>query len=285
MAATLELRRRIRSIRSTRQITKAMELVAASKMRRATEATLASRPYTERSQAILQDLLNSDVPLVHPLLAERPVQKILVLAISSDRGLAGMYNSAVVKKAAQFAQENKAKDVSFIAIGRKVSEGLAHLKLPVLQSYPSFGKAPHPEELYPIQAYVIEAFTKEQFDAVYVIYTQFFSMLRQEAQLVPLLPLHIRREAAIQEQEFVYEPGPSNVLNTVLPRLIEAEIYQMVVESLASEQAARRIAMKNATDNAGDLLDDLTLTFNGIRQGAITQELAEISSGSAALAN
>lgn len=289
MPSTRELRSRIKSVRSTRQITKAMELVATAKMRRATEATLASRPYVHRVSEVLSDLLRKDSGtnfLTHPLLTRRPVQNILVFAISSDRGLAGSYNTNLVKTALEFVrdQQSAGVKVDFITMGKKLERSLTKTKVNLIQSYPHTPTHPTTADILPISLTLRESFLSGQYDQVMVLYTNFNSMLSQEAILAPLLPLQVQMAETIAEaREFLYEPTPTQVLDIILPRLVEVELYQYLQESLASEHASRRMAMKSASDNASDMIDDLTLTYNGIRQGNITREIAEIVGGAAAL--
>jgi len=293
MPSTRELRRRIKSIRSTKQITKALELVSASKMRRATQATLASRPYAETAWEVLRDLAERPgVSLTHPLLVERPVKKVLVIIISSDSGLAGAYDPSVLRTALKFAKEQKAegRTIEFIAIGKKAQHSLLGQGYTILQSYPNKNNRPATKDILPISSFAIHSFKEGDYDQVMLISTRFHSILRQETTLEQVLPLRVPEHAKKNEKplaatELTYEPTPETVLETLLPRLVEVQIYQSLLESLASEHSSRRMAMKNATDNASSVIDDLTLTYNGLRQSAITQELAEITSGAATLAN
>lgn len=289
MPSTRDLRRRIKSVRSTRQITKAMELVATAKMRRATEATLASRPYVQRIAEVLTDLLkkaNRNDEFNHPLLTKRAVKTTLIFAISSDRGLAGSYNTNLVKTALEFTKQQQAAgaEVAFITMGKKLERTLAKTNLNLVQSYPHTPTHPSTADILPIGQALQEGFLSGKYDQVMVLYTNFTSMLSQEAILAPLLPLQIQNTESITEvRDFLYEPTATQVLDIILPRLVEVELYQYLQESLASEHAARRMAMKSASDNASDMIDDLTLTYNGIRQGNITREIAEIVGGAAAL--
>ena len=287
MPSTRELRLRIKSVKSTRQITKAMELVATAKMRKASEATLASRPYVKRAQEVLFDIVRNPVEgLTHPLIADRPVKHTLAFLIASDRGLAGAYDANIGKAVIQLIREQQpGQELSFITMGRRVERLLRKLNVSMIQSYPHTPTHPTSQDLQPISDFMTEGFLSGKYDRVVVLFTNFTSMMVQEAQHVQLLPLRPPKmsEMVLEDREFLYEPSPLAVLNTVLPRLLEAQLYQALEESLASEFAARRIAMKNATDNASDMIDDLTLTYNGVRQGSITQELAEITGGAAAL--
>lgn len=297
MSSTRELRRRIKSVKSTRQITKALELVSAAKMRKASSATLASRPYAGLSWEVLRDLTNKPLDeLQHPLITVRPVEKVLVFLISSDRGMAGAFNTNLVRRAMQFMQEQEAlhRTVHFITMGSKVEVPLAHAGATIVQTYPHTPVHPTTADTQPISHFLTEAFINGTYDHVEVLYTEFFSMLRQDVkmkQLLPLVPPVVGQEMTDTEnrpkqlsgQFFIYEPGVQQVLDYVLPRLVEVQLYQAIQESLASEHSARRMAMKSATDNASDMIDDLTLTYNSVRQSNITREIAEITSGAAAL--
>ncbi len=296
MASTRELRSRIKSVKATRQITKAMELVSTAKMRRASEATLASRPYTMRAWQIIGDLARKPIEgLSHPLTADREVQQVLVFAISSDRGLAGSYSSNLTKAALQLMRErrNLGQTVSFITMGKQVERTLTKAGATIVQSYPHSANHPSAADVQPVSTSMVQGFLNGSYDEVIVLFTNYFSMLRQEATLLKLLPLaptdapeesYAEHESHLADQRFfLYEPSPKAVLDVVLPRLLEARLYQCLQESLASEHAARRTAMQSASDNASDMIDELTLTYNGIRQGNITREIAEITSGAAAL--
>jgi len=280
MPSTRELRRRIASTRSTRQITKALEMVSSAKMRKATQATLAGRPYAERVLRAIRDIAgDGHGEITHPLFkVSSQVEKVLVIAISSSRGLAGGYDANVVKQCLLI------NNASYITIGSKVTTALAGRKLDIIQSYPDLPDKPVSKDILPFAQFALNEFSNGTYQEVQLVYTRFYSMMRQEAHTIQLLPL-IAPEAGSAPREFVCEPDPAAVLNHILPRMIEALLYQSVLESRASEHSARRMAMKSATDNANDMIDDLTLTYNGLRQGAITQELAEISGGAAALTN
>ncbi len=296
MSSTRELRRRIKSVKATRQITKAMELVSTAKMRRASEATLASRPYTMRAWQIVGDLARKPIDgLSHPLTSDREVKNVLIFAVSSDRGLAGSYASNLIKASLQVMRERKAlgQTVRFITMGKQLERSLSKLGAEIIQSYPHSATHPVASDVQPISNTIISSFLNGSYDEVLVLYTNYFTMLRQEASLLKLLPL-VPSEApeesfaehemhVADERFFIYEPSPLAVLDVVLPRLLEARLYQCLQESLASEHASRRMAMQSASDNASDMIDDLTLTYNGIRQGNITREIAEITSGAAAL--
>lgn len=287
MPSTQALRRRIKSVRSTRQITKAMELVSSAKMRRATEATVSSRPYVERAQEVVADLLKQPIEgLSHPLLSDRPVKRILAFVIASDRSLAGSYNVNVAKQAFTLMKDAEAQgqSVDFITMGKKIERFLSRVQASVTQSYAHAATHPTAAHLTSVSTAMTQGFLSGTYDQVMVIYTDFRSLLNQDVKAVQLLPLKSKHTSQVDDNRtFIYEPTPLQALNTILPRLLEAELYQYLQESLASEHASRRMAMKNASDNASDMIDDLTLTYNGIRQSTITRELAEITSGAAAL--
>lgn len=289
MASTRELRRRIKSVKTTRQITKAMELVSSSKMRRASDAALASRPYAESLWQLLRDISGRNhYGVSQPLMTPRPIKTTLIITVASDRGLAGSYNANILKRAVEVAKQETVAghQVQFICLGRRVESGLHRLGYNVVQSYGQFTTAPSSAELGQIGQFAERAFLAGDIDAVILVSTRFYSLLRSEVTAQPLLPLvaPTEQQASPPTHDFAYEPDPATVLAALVPRLVEAQIFQAVVEALAAEHAARRMAMKDATDNASEVIDDLTLTYNSLRQNAITQELAEITSGAAALA-
>ncbi len=285
MAQIQVIRRRIKSVTNTRQITKAMELVAASKMRRAQEATFQSRPYSALISSVVSSLLSLDDAAQHRLFSIRPITNRLIIVVTSDRGLAGAYNSNTLK----LFLENLPKDTStkVIVIGQKGAQFVSRLSnIEILGTYINFPTQPTARDIYPIIRSAISMFEKQEIDSVELIYTRFISTIQQKANLMPLLPIPFleSEETKIAPIEAgLFEPSSQIVLEALLPRYLEAKLYQAVLESIASEQSMRMMAMKNATDNAEELINDLTLTYNGARQAAITQELAEITSGSAAI--
>ena len=287
MASTQLLKSRIRSVKSTRQITKAMQLVAASKMRRAQDATKASAPYTLAARQLLTALSTHTSVKNHPLFVSRPVKTRLLIVIASDKGLAGAYNSNIVRV---YANELLADDKvgirnTTITIGRKAAQFVARIKdTQVLGAYEELPDKPEGSELRAILDSARTLFTSGEVDAVDVIYTDFVSSINQEAKVMRVLPAGFEptTEANVAT-DVTYEPSTEEVVDGVAYRLVSAQIYQALLDSRASEHSMRMMAMKNATDNASDLVDDLTLEMNKARQGAITQELAEISGGVEAL--
>lgn len=287
MANTQALKGRIRSVKSTKQITKAMQLVAASKMRRAQEATKASAPYTAAAHELLANLATKISVKSHPLFQQRPVKTRLLIVIASDKGLAGAFNSNLTRLYAhQLIDDDKAgiKNET-VTVGRKAAHFVSRLKdTEVTGSYQDLPDRPDGSELRAILGTALEAFTSGKVDAVDVIYTKFVSSVVQQAVVQRVLPAgnSVEPAKAMSPPRFhdvLYEPSLEEVLDGVTTRLVGAQLYQALLDSRASEYSMRMMAMKNATDNATDLIDDLTLEMNKARQGAITQELAEISGG------
>ncbi len=283
MTSTRALKTRIRSVKSTKQITKAMQLVAASKMRRAQEADKASAPYTDAASELLTYLGSQGATDLHPLFERRTVRSRLLIVIASDKGLAGAYNSNIVKKYVSELRtdDNEGIKNETIAIGRKVAQFVTRLRdTEIVGVYEDIADRPSGRELRSILDTVIEKFTTGEVDAVDVVYTEFVSSLTQTATIRRLLPAGFSVTDVSQNvRDAAYEPSAEVVLDNVAYRLIGAQIFQAILDAKASEHSMRMVAMKNATDNASDLVDDLTLEMNKVRQGAITQELAEISGG------
>ncbi len=283
MASTQVLKSRIRSVKSTRQITRAMQLVAASKMRRSQESAKASAPYTLAARQLLNALAGHTSVFDHPLFVKRPVKNRLLIVIASDKGLAGAYNTTIIKA---YTEELQADDKAgikntTIAIGRKAAQFAARIKdTQITGVYQDLPDKPDGRELRAILDSVRIKFTSGEVDAVDVIYTEFISIVNQVQRIVRVLPAGFDNEVEPDEvTDAVYEPNTAEVLDGVAYRLVGAQIFQALLDGRASEHSMRMLAMKNATDNASDLIDDLTLAMNKARQGAITQELAEISAG------
>ena len=283
MPSTQALKGRIRTVKSTKQITKAMQLVAASKMRRAQEATKASAPYTDAARKLLANLSGHSSVKGHPLFAQRPVKARLIIVIASDRGLAGAFNSNLTRLYAQelISDDKNGIKSSTITIGRKGAQFVARLKdTTVLGSYQDLPDRPDSAALHAILDTARQQFVAEEIDAVDIIYTDYVSSVVQKAIVQRVLPAGADiNEATSATQDVTYEPSTEEVLDGVAYRLVSAQLYQALLDSRASEYSMRMMAMKNATDNATDLIDDLTLEMNKARQSAITQELAEISGG------
>ncbi|MBI4994619.1 ATP synthase F1 subunit gamma [Candidatus Peregrinibacteria bacterium] len=302
---TREIRRKIKSITSTRQITKAMELVAASKMRRAVANTVAMRPYARLSAALLTNLSDKTSETLHPLLAKREVKRTSVILISTDRGLCGGLNAQLFRKLSEYIKAEKSKaqppEISFVAVGKKAQDFLRRTGQKVVAAHGAMSNHSSLKDTYAISRMILNDYTSGAYDKVMLIYTDFISAINQKPTVRRLLPLSRyaleemvegletkTHHADIQSEtaaatEYIFEPSPSRVLEMLLPRLTEMQIYQAVLEAAASEHSARMFTMRNASDNADEFITDLTLAYNQIRQAAITAELAEISAGRAAL--
>ncbi len=288
MASLITLKRRIGSIRGTRQITKAMELVSASKLRRAQDQARATRDYREAAYELLARLSAIKEVEDHPLFKRRAVKSRLYVVITSNSGLAGAYNANILKLLSQQAARDKAAHIasSAIAIGSKGAQFVRRVRDIELQAYyPAFGDQPTQADIQPILRSAVKLYESGAVDEVEVLYTLSRSSINQQATSVPLLPAQMddsrAMPAAVQSMNF--EPSVEEVIHHVGLRLVEVQIWQMILESLASEHSMRMLAMKNATDNANDLIKDYTLEYNTARQAAITQELAEITGGAEAL--
>jgi F-type H+-transporting ATPase subunit gamma len=287
VASTIVLRRRISSIKNTRQITQAQQLVAASKLRRAQEYAQKSRAYSDLANELLARLSGIREVERHPLFTKRPVKSRLYILVTSNSGLAGAYNANVLKQLTTAAQADRTAKVSsqVIAIGNKGAQFVRRVSDINLQAaYPGFGDHPTANDLRPVLNTIIEQYRAGEVDEVRILYTKFVSTVTQTAQSMQLLPAQAPEALAEKNTSFSnFEPDVETVIHQIGTRLIEAQIWQAVLESLASEHAMRMVAMKNATDNAKDLIDDYTLELNTARQAAITQELAEITGGAEAL--
>ncbi len=286
MASTIVLKRRITSIKNTRQITKAMQLVSASKLRRAQEYATASRAYAELADELLTRLGGISEVEHQPLFAKRPVRARLYVVVTSSSGLAGAYNANVLKQLAVSLRTDQADKVSshVVVIGSKGAQFVRRLQgVDLVAVHPAYGDQPTANDVRPLLNTVIDQYKSQAVDEVRILYTKFKSTVSQETrsqQLLPAQPVAAQTTAATISN---FEPDVETVIDQVATRLIEAQIWQAVLESLASEHAMRMVAMKNATDNAKELIDDYTLALNTARQAAITQELAEITGGAEAL--
>lgn len=292
MANTITLKRRIGSVRNTRQITKAMELVAASKMRKAQDHAHKSRAYREAAHSLLARLSSVTDVAEHPLFAQRTVKKRLYVMITSNSGLAGAYNSNIIKLLVRSVREDRDNGISsqVIAIGKRGAQFARNLEsTELIAAYAAFSDNPTANELRPVLNEISELYSTQAVDDVQLLYTQLKSNILQEATRLSVLPAIFDQAAVTAEEQaqpigsVTFEPSVTEVLDNAAMRLIEVQIWQAVLESIASEHSMRMLAMKNATDNASELIDDLTLAFNTARQAAITQELAEITGGAEAI--
>lgn len=283
MASTRQLKSRIRSVKNTKQITKAMQMVAASKMRRAQDATRASASYAAAANELLTFFAEQGEVKDHPLFQDRPIKTRLIIVIAADKGLAGAYNTNVMKKYLTLLREDDAAGIKnqTIAVGRKASQFVSRLKdTDVIGTYEDLPDHPRGTVFYAILDTAIEAFKDQEVDAVDIVYTNFYTSIRQDTEVLRILPAGYTETTVSEDvRTAVYEPSMQVVLDGVAKRLVGSEIFQALLDARASEHSMRMVAMKNATDNASDLVDDLTLAMNKARQSAITQELSEISAG------
>jgi F-type H+-transporting ATPase subunit gamma len=289
MANTQDIRRRIKSIRNTAQITKAMQMVAASKMRRAQQHALAGRPYAGLMNKVLVSLQRRTDPTLHPLLHIREVKKELVLVISTDKGLAGALNTNLFREAANFEQAKTA----FVVTGKKARQFVARTKRELLADF-ELKDSPSFVETKPMSKFATEKFLNREVDKVSVLYTHFINTINQRSVVQTLLPISNfdllksgSAEGAAEDVDpmlgYVFEPSAEVVLDVMLPYYIQYQVFQMVLDARASEHSARMVAMKNATDNAKEFIKDLTLEYNKMRQASITTELLEIATAQMAL--
>ncbi len=316
-SSTKDIRRRIKSIENTRKITKAMEMVSAAKMRKSVASVLAIRPYAHSAWSVLTNLARSFDKQRGGLLEVREVKKILVIVITSNRGLCGSFNAQVVKKIKKELTDlsrlkinrignkkiksslpDKKIKVDFITIGRKGETMIRRISHKIIATFPDLTYLPKAEEVRAVSKVVIEDYLAKKYDKVAIVYTDYVSAINQQTKIRQVLPIskidiekHITEMSSTVSQteikepklEYKIEPSPKKVLDYIFPRLIEMQIYHAILESNASKEASRMMAMRNATDAAGEMSENLTLMYNQIRQQKITQEIAEIAAGRAAL--
>jgi len=284
MASIQVLRRRIRSIQGTTKIVRAMEMVATAKMRRTQQQALAGRPYTEKIRQVIADIAIEPgiAGRVLPLLEKRDVKKVTLIHIGTDRGLCGGLNTNLNRLVAEFVLQQKAP-VTVITVGRKARAFARIAKLDVRAEFTGISDRATMQETIAISRVVIEDYSKGEADLVYLAYPRFISTVVQKPTIEVLLPIEPATLPPGQVAEYIYEPDPFTVLNELLPRFVEMEVYHAVLELIASEQSARMVAMRNAGDNAEDLIKDLSLSLNKARQEMITKEICDISGGAEAL--
>jgi F-type H+-transporting ATPase subunit gamma len=293
MPSLKEIRGRIGSIRNIAQITRAMELVAASRMKRAQDAILSARPYSDELHDALSRVGAAVGEEVDPLLARRPVHKVGLIVMTTDRGLAGALDANTVRTSLRFVadrasgREGEAAEVTAITVGRKGREALRRAGVPIAAHFPRLGDRPTFADVTPIARLVTDDFLAGTFDEIAVAYPQFVSTLTQRPTTSVILPVQppegMGEEEAARTDEYLFEPSPEAVMSRLLPHYVAIDLYRAVLEANASEQSARMIAMRSATDNAHELIDDLTLVYNKTRQATITREMIEIASGAEAL--
>jgi F-type H+-transporting ATPase subunit gamma len=302
MANSRDIKRRIVGVKNTGKITRAMEMISAVKMRKAIGAVQAIRPYAENTLAVLRQIAIALKNENHPLLTVRPVEAVLYVVVSSNRGLCGAFNAGVVKKVRQILAEDQEKKATFIALGKKAESALRRGNHNVLATFPEAMAEPTAESMRSIALMATEEFTSGRVDRVVVIYTDYVSVMSQVVRVRGLLPVTLKdtekRVASIDgletqavpegdkvTSEYLIEPSPKTLLESLVPKLLTMSLYHAVLESRASEEAARMMAMGNATDAAKEMGADLTLMYNQLRQQKITQEIAELSAGMAAVSH
>ncbi len=285
MPSQREIRRRIGSARNIKQITRAMQFVAASKLRRAQEATLASRPYREKLDEVIADLAAVMSGEDHPLLEGRDLAQPhnrLMVVMTSDRGLAGALNTNTIRFALREIVDHTG-DLKVVTVGRKGRDAMRRSRVPIAAHFEGFGDRPAFTDTLPLARLVTDDFVAGTYDRVDVVYSRFISTLTQKPVLEQLLPVVPAADTeGIPGNQFLFEPNPDEVLRALLPRYVATRLFQAVLESKASEESSRMVAMKNATENAEELIEDLTLSYNKVRQANITREMVEIASGASA---
>lgn len=299
MSSTREIRRRIRSVKNISQVTRAMQMVAASRMRRAQEQVLATRPYSQKAWEILTNLAGqrgmAAGESAHPLLRVRePIRTVGMVLIAGDKGLCGSYNHNMIQQAMRFIREMP-WPVELITVGKRGRDAMWRLRQNIVAEFSDLPPQPRLMDVAPIAHLAVHGFTSGHYDVVYLAHTDFVNTLSQRPttwQLLPIRPLHVGATPISEHRgkpgqpiagEYIYEPSPHRLLDSVLPRFTELQVYQAVLESLASEHSARMVAMRSATENAKELLDHLNLTYNRARQEAITSEMLDIVGGAEAL--
>lgn len=282
-SGTRDIKRKIRSVNSTMQITKAMELVSTAKLKRARNRMDITKPYFETIQSAVTDILGSDRSIKTRYISDKEIVKTLYIVITSDRGLCGGYNANVIKKALESVADKE--NAQFLTIGRRGNDVLSRHDYNIVDSFLYISEKPEHIHAAQISKIAIELYNKGEVDAIQLVYTRFASTISQVATALQLLPIERSEfEEKDEMMEFInYEPSPEDVLRYIIPKYVESTIYGGLIESAASEQAARRVAMESASDNAEEIIDELVLYYNQARQAAITQEISEIVGGAEAL--
>jgi F-type H+-transporting ATPase subunit gamma len=289
MANVRDFRTRIRSVKSTQQITRAMKLVSAAKLRRAQERILAARPYALKMLEVLSSLASRANPDRHPLLSKRPEKKVIVVVLTADKGLCGSFNTNILNRARALLEEMSDRDVRVDPVGRKARDWFGRRDYPTRRVIVDIFRSLSIKHGRDIASDLVRSFVEGECDAVYLIYNEFKSAIQQRVVVEPLLP--IPRETFASEEaamamgveDYIYEPAQENLFEALLPKHVQIQIYRALLESTAAEQGARMAAMDNATRNAGEMIESLTLQMNKIRQASITKEILEVVSGADAL--
>jgi F-type H+-transporting ATPase subunit gamma len=284
MPSLIDMRRRIRTVRNTQQITKAMKMISAARLRKAQDRAFNARPYAGLVREVLESLAARSESVSHPLLARRPVQHVTALVLTGDRGLCGAFNTNITRTAERFLKQHAEEQPELVMIGRKGRDYFRRRGANIVQEHTYIFARLDYSHAKQIAAEVIQAYTEEKTDAVYLIYNEFKSVISQRVVVEKLLPLAAFEAAPGTVQiDYIYEQPPEQIFASLLPRYVEIQIYRALLESAAAEHAARMTAMDSASSNAGEMIEQLTLNMNRIRQATITKELIEVVSGAAAL--
>jgi F-type H+-transporting ATPase subunit gamma len=286
MAGTKEIRNQIASVKSTQKITKAMQMVATSKMRRAQDRMKLARPYAEKIRSVIGNLHHANPDYRHPFMQTRAAKNVGIIVITTDRGLAGGLNANVFKQTLSLVKEwqEKGAGVSLTVMGAKGTAFFRRLNLPMLANISGLGDKPHVKDLIGTVKVMLDAYRDGSIDRLFLVHAEFVNTMTQKPRVVQLLPVEPSDASGLQQHwDYIYEPSAAEILDGLLMRYIESQVYRGAVENVASEMAARMVAMKAATDNAGKLIHELQLVYNKARQAAITTELAEIVGGAAAV--
>jgi len=284
MPSLLDIRRRIRSVKNTQQLTKAMKTVSAAKLRRAQERVLNARPYAEQLKRVLSNLTRRLENVSHPLLEVRPEEKILLVVVTADRGLCGAFNANILRTATTFLRQHAAQTVSLATVGRKGRDFFRRRGIAIRSEFVNIFSKLDYSHAKDIAEAVMQAYSEAEVDAVYVVYNEFKSVIQQRVVVEKLLPLNRSElEATESAVDYIFEQPPQDIFNRLLPRYVEVQVYRALLESGASEHGARMASMDTASRNAGEMIDMLTLNMNRVRQAAITREIIEVVSGAGAL--
>lgn len=286
MSGAKEIRGKIKSIKNTQKITKAMEMVAASKMRKAQDRMAASRPYAEKMRNVIAHLSQAHAEIKHPFMVEREIKRVGYIVVTSDRGLCGGLNVNLFKKtiADMKAHHEKGVEIDVVPVGRKAVEYFKRQNANIVAQASQLGDSPHINDLIGSVKVMLDAFTAGKIDALYLVSNEFVNTMTQQAGVQQLLPVSGTSDDELKHHwDYIYEPDSKEILDGLLMRFVESQVYQGVVENIACEMSARMIAMKAATDNAGDIIGNLETMYNKARQAAITQEISEIVAGASAV--
>jgi F-type H+-transporting ATPase subunit gamma len=290
MPTQLDIKRRIRSVKNTQQITRAMKFVAAARLRRAQEKAVSARPYARALSRVMHSAALRTPETALPLLQRRPEERVLLLAVSGERGLCGAFNANVIRRAIEFLREQRARKLEVISLGRKMRDAMRKQRWEIIAEYVDITTRAEPARAAEIAGKITALYAAGEVDAIYIVFNEFKTVLTQNLTLQKLLPIEpdpvLAGEGARPPEgetpvDYLYEGDPAELFGRLLPRYVEAQVFRALAESAASEHAARMTAMDSATNNAGDLIDKLTLYMNKVRQAAITKEIIEVVSGAA----